>query len=429
MRFRKGLVILRQLLSRGVDPNVRDRDGRQPIHWAASASSVDAILALVHHGDADIHSQDGNGLAALHCAASAGHEDCIDQLITLCGARVDEPDLNGCTALFYAASQGHGASVRTLIMLGARPDITDRKGRTAAHGAAARGHLAILNVMQQHGADLWMANAKGSLPLHEAIRTGKVDIVSWLLTQRPGAVHIENGEGRQPLHMAAAAKSQNLELVRQLVARFGADINAICRGGRDQRQLYTPLDLAQRAGHKAAARFLRQAGGMVAKKLVSQAALQHSMAQALAASSDRQGQHQSRRDSRQQQLAEASLGGLLYSPEASPRSAFSWRSCYTVNTEQAARSIADLPQAAAPPDQPVSIAGSGNYSNRLSCHTGKLSFGDFDLDEAFYAEENEVDDFVFTVENPRLRVIQRTQSAPNLSTGMGGHCKQLLRLC
>jgi hypothetical protein len=100
-----------------------------------------------------------------------------------------------------------------------------------------------------------------------------------------------------------------------------------------------------------------------------------------------------------------------------------------VNTEQAARSIADLPQAAAPPDQPVSIAGSGNYSNRLSCHTGKLSFGDFDLDEAFYAEENEVDDFVFTVENPRLRVIQRTQSAPNLSTGMGGHRKQLLRLC
>lgn len=34
---RFGLAVLRKLLARGVEVNVRDKDGRQPILWAASA--------------------------------------------------------------------------------------------------------------------------------------------------------------------------------------------------------------------------------------------------------------------------------------------------------------------------------------------------------------------------------------------------------
>ena len=42
-----GLKVLQTLLEFGADVNARDEDGRQPILWAASAGSVEAVLALV----------------------------------------------------------------------------------------------------------------------------------------------------------------------------------------------------------------------------------------------------------------------------------------------------------------------------------------------------------------------------------------------
>jgi ankyrin repeat protein len=42
-----GLKVLHTLLEFGADVHARDEDGRQPILWAASAGSVEAVLALV----------------------------------------------------------------------------------------------------------------------------------------------------------------------------------------------------------------------------------------------------------------------------------------------------------------------------------------------------------------------------------------------
>lgn len=42
-----GLKVLKTLLEFGADVDARDEDGRQPLLWAASAGSVDAVLALV----------------------------------------------------------------------------------------------------------------------------------------------------------------------------------------------------------------------------------------------------------------------------------------------------------------------------------------------------------------------------------------------
>lgn len=41
-----GLKVLQLLLDYGANCNAKDEDGRQPILWAASAGSVEAILAL-----------------------------------------------------------------------------------------------------------------------------------------------------------------------------------------------------------------------------------------------------------------------------------------------------------------------------------------------------------------------------------------------
>ena len=44
--------MLRRLLGHGAHVDVKDNDGREPLMWAASAGSTDAILTLVNAGAA-----------------------------------------------------------------------------------------------------------------------------------------------------------------------------------------------------------------------------------------------------------------------------------------------------------------------------------------------------------------------------------------
>ena len=97
---------LQRLLSMGVDIKVRDREGRDPLLWAASAGSIHAIKALVDEG-ASVSSQDRDGLSSLHCAASRGHADTLLCLVKDCRADAGALDSNGCTALFYSVTLGH----------------------------------------------------------------------------------------------------------------------------------------------------------------------------------------------------------------------------------------------------------------------------------------------------------------------------------
>jgi len=125
---RVGLAVLRRLVIHGADVAVRDADGRQPLMWAASAGSADAVLALVE-ASAAVGATDGDGLTALHCASSRGHRDCAEALLALCGARVDVEDENGCSPLFYAVTLGHAACASYLLQAGADPSRRDKRGR------------------------------------------------------------------------------------------------------------------------------------------------------------------------------------------------------------------------------------------------------------------------------------------------------------
>ena len=50
--FVEPVAVLRRLLGHGARVDVKDNDGREPLMWAASAGSTDAVLALVNAGAA-----------------------------------------------------------------------------------------------------------------------------------------------------------------------------------------------------------------------------------------------------------------------------------------------------------------------------------------------------------------------------------------
>ncbi|KAH8268491.1 hypothetical protein KR026_007811 [Drosophila bipectinata] len=241
--------------------DVQDKDGRQPLLWAASAGSAKAVIALVKAG-ARVESSDKDGLTALHCAGSRGHTECIDTLIGLCGAPTDLIDSNGCTALHYAVTLGHADATARLLDLEADPNRQDRKGRTPAHCGCSKGQFETLKLLKERGANLWLRNAKGDLPLHEAAASGRRELVEWLLSQRPKQVNTTSNDGRSLLHIAAANDYTDM---CKLLLDYGADVNAVYRNSRGI--VLTPLDGALQRGHRSTAKFLQANGGQPSNKV------------------------------------------------------------------------------------------------------------------------------------------------------------------
>ncbi|CAO1427649.1 unnamed protein product [Diamesa hyperborea] len=241
--------------------DVEDKDGRQPLLWAASAGSAKALLALIKAG-AYVEASDKDGLTALHCAASRGHTECIDSLIKLCGAHTDLIDSNGCTALHYAVTLGHADASSLLLDLEADPDRQDRKGRTPAHCACAKGQFETVKILGGRGANLWLRNARGDLPVHEAATSGRRELVQWLLEQKPNHINTTSNDGRTLLHIAAG--NDNTDMCKMLID-LGADVNSIYRNAKNV--VKTPLDCALQKGFRSTAKFVQMHGGLPANKL------------------------------------------------------------------------------------------------------------------------------------------------------------------
>uniref|UniRef100_A0A182J502 ANK_REP_REGION domain-containing protein n=1 Tax=Anopheles atroparvus TaxID=41427 RepID=A0A182J502_ANOAO len=257
------LEILNTLLNHpDTTVEVEDKDGRQPLLWAASAGSAKAVLALIKAG-AHVESADKDGLTALHCAASRGHTECIDSLINLCGAHTDQIDSNGCTALHYAVTLGHADATSLLLKLDADPNRQDRKGRTPAHCGCAKGQMETVKILHAKKGNLWLRNAKGDLPVHDAASSGRRQLVHWLIQMKPKHINTTSNDGRTLLHIAAG--HDNVDLCK-LLLELGADVNLLYRPSSKGAPL-TPLDYALAKGYRSTAKYLQMQGGLPANKL------------------------------------------------------------------------------------------------------------------------------------------------------------------
>ncbi|XP_062557855.1 ankyrin repeat domain-containing protein 12 isoform X2 [Armigeres subalbatus] len=240
---------------------VEDKDGRQPLLWAASAGSAKAVLALIKAG-AQVESADKDGLTALHCAASRGHTECIDTLINLCGAHTDQIDSNGCTALHYSVTLGHADATSLLLKLEADPNRQDRKGRTPAHCGCAKGQIETVKILHVKKGNLWLRNAKGDFPVHDAASSGRRQLVQWLLQMKPKHINTPSNDGRTLLHIAAG--HDNVDMCK-LLLESGAEMNHLYRPAKGSPM--TPLDYALVKGFRSTAKFLQMQGGLPANKL------------------------------------------------------------------------------------------------------------------------------------------------------------------
>uniref|UniRef100_A0A1I7Y8R7 ANK_REP_REGION domain-containing protein n=1 Tax=Steinernema glaseri TaxID=37863 RepID=A0A1I7Y8R7_9BILA len=180
---------LKDLLSRGADPNIRDECGRAPLHRAVISKSTVAVTALLSSGKInDIDAVNADNLSPLMLYAKFVHDEEMGRLLLQHGARlsftgiasmlnfhkrtalhfaaqagnlcaikvfssakldsgdkfdVNALDIQGKTPLILAAEYGYGQACQELIKLGADKFIEDDMQLTAEAYARQKGYTEL----------------------------------------------------------------------------------------------------------------------------------------------------------------------------------------------------------------------------------------------------------------------------------------------
>jgi hypothetical protein len=124
-----GREIARMLIARGAKVNVPDREGRLPLHMAASNRDGGEIARLLLDAGADPNAPDPHGDTPAHLAAEFGFTNPLAELLAH-GAKVDVTDAGGQTPLHRAAGAGKKETVVALLQAGANVNAKDAKGYT-----------------------------------------------------------------------------------------------------------------------------------------------------------------------------------------------------------------------------------------------------------------------------------------------------------
>lgn len=245
--------VVRYMLDRGVDPNIKDLFGNTGLIAAASAGQADVVDMLLAAG-ADVKAQTNEGHNALIGAAEKGDMRMVRALLKA-GIDVNVKNNKGETALFPAVQSGNLKLVEALLAADAQPNIANTRPMTsndsgytplmyaARHGLVPTegSWLEITRLLLAKGADSNMRSHHGATALSIAERNGYADIIDAL---RGAGARKETVYTSLTVDDALikASKNGDISKVRQLFNE-GAQANVKNRLG------VTPLLAAAMGGH------------------------------------------------------------------------------------------------------------------------------------------------------------------------------------
>jgi uncharacterized protein len=163
---------------------VRDGNGRTPLHIATFARQRPAVVALLNAGAAP-GLLDNDRYDAVTIAAVADDEETLRLLLAMgASAKLVTSRYDG-TALIAAAHLGRDGVVRQLIAAGAPLDHVNNLHWTALIEAIVLGdggirHQSIVRALVDAGADTRLADGSGRTPLALARSRGYTSIVAML---------------------------------------------------------------------------------------------------------------------------------------------------------------------------------------------------------------------------------------------------------
>lgn len=186
------------------NPNVRDNQGRTPLHHAVVLPSTHALMELLADPRVDINHRDNDGKAPLLYAITANSP------VHVINALLRNPRINA--------------------------DVVDNEGKNCLHLAVIANSPVAMTWLDDNGDKVNHQDSQGQTPLHYAISRNFTEFVTGALANLYVNPAIADNRGRTPMHLAVL--ENNLTVIRGLLRRADVDVNA-----RDESSM-TPLEYA-----------------------------------------------------------------------------------------------------------------------------------------------------------------------------------------
>ncbi len=238
------------LLDRGGDISAADAWNYSPLHHAAYAGDA-ALVALLLARGADVMAREMRGRTPLYLAVNwGGNVEAVERLIAA-GADVNDRTLRGEEVLLSTLYYGSPEIIDALLAAGAR--LPDDAGSVvqAAYLSAANGFEGVFR-MAAEAAEALEITWWEHVPMHAAARGGSVAIGEALLA-RGHAVDEKNMYGLTPLHIAA---ENGRRAFVEFLVEHGASLEEASVQG------LTALHFARESGHDSVAERLVELGAV-----------------------------------------------------------------------------------------------------------------------------------------------------------------------
>ncbi|MFP3021113.1 MAG: ankyrin repeat domain-containing protein [Wolbachia sp.] len=252
---------VKDLINLGADVNIKDKDGKTPLHYASqSYHRLGMVKYLISKG-AGIDVKDNSGRTPENEADDTNSNTMMEvfmqtrldkELLLTVKNEKDLKTINDLIAKdiddrthggFYYTWSGNLGTVEFLVSKDVSVNATDKYGCTLLHWAALKGHSDIAKFLVDKGANVNAKDILGRTPMHFAVMNNHKDI--------------QGVYGRGPMY--TAAENNDKEII-ELFLMKGASINEADRNGE------TPLHLASWGGHLDVLQYLINSGANVDTK-------------------------------------------------------------------------------------------------------------------------------------------------------------------
>jgi ankyrin repeat protein len=213
--------VVEHILDAGIPVDLTNSNKETLLHFAAFWGRFEIAKLLIDR-QADVNVRDDQGRTPVHIAACSNASLRVARLLLDAGAKAD---------LFTACMFGDLARVTLLIY--ENPEVVHRREwfckDTPLHKAAQKGHREVVVVLLENGADLMARNRLGQTALHQAALGGHPETVEYLIVE--GAeLNTRDSGGCTPLDLAVlqrGVRSPVVKVLRDHDAKRGIGVRGI----------------------------------------------------------------------------------------------------------------------------------------------------------------------------------------------------------